>query len=203
MKNKRKLNKAISILNIVFWCVNLVFLETSVNMLIKIISVGKSKWFDMAAKQEMTQNPLFLYRTDTIMCLIEFIMVVVVFFSCFTVFIFRKFQLRNSLCNLAIYRVLGYDKKTLIRISMQELLADMIVAFPVSVIFSLFIWSMMAKQENISFLLALMNNSIFLDILSFIICATFMVLVTYIHTKIFMERSLKKGIRYMLGQGVE
>lgn len=200
--SKRKVGKLVSILNLIFWIINFVFVELSVNMLIKIINAGNSVWFDKVAKQELTNDPFFINRADTIMEMVIFVLVIVILFSVVTIVLFRNIQLKNMLSQMGMYRVLGYSKQKLFGVCMLEPIADMIIAFPVSIVLSIIIWGSLSNVEVITFLLKLMNNTMSMDIVAFCVCAVFVIVITAIHTKIFMERSLKKGIRYMLGKGV-
>lgn len=202
IKNKRKIERLVSCLSIGFWIVNFTFSEICINMFLKIISVGKSKWFDQSLKIELTRDPFILNKTDLLMNMLIAVLSVIVVFSILSIVLFRNIQLKNSMSEIGIFRVLGYDKRQMLDICMIEAVADMAVAFPVSMIASILLWNALSKIDMISFMMQMMDNNIWLDIASYIMCAGVMVLAAVIHTKIFMERSLKKGIRYMLGKGV-
>lgn len=201
--NRFALEKNICILSVAFWIINFSMSEVCINMFMKIYAAGTSKWFDSALKNELSRDPFILNRTELLMKMMIAVLVMIIFFLVIGIVLFRNVQLKNKLEQMAIYRIVGYDKKCLLDICMIESIFDMIIAFPVSIICAIVIWIVLSKNEMISFMMAMMDNSFWLDVSSFIMCAGFMVLITIIHTKIFMERSLKKGIRYMLGQGVE
>ena len=202
IKNKRREEKLVSIFSILFWVINFIFVEISVSMLLMIITANKSSWFDRAAKFELTNDPFFINRTDTIIGMIVFVMVIVIMFAVFTVVLYRQVQLKNMLTQMAMFRILGYDKGQIMKICLLHPVADMAISFPISIVCSTIIWTILSKNENVELLLKLMNVNVWIEIVAFILCAIFVVLIIIIHTKIFIERSLKKGIRYMLGQGV-
>ncbi len=202
IKNKRKQEKVVSILSIVFWILNFIFVELSVNMLLKIVTAGNSDWFAEAAKREVTNDPFIMNRSEMIINTILVVLLVIVSFSVVTIVLIRKMQLKNMLTQMAIYIISGYDKRKVFEICMLEPISDMLVAFPVSVVFSIGIWSGISKTEMIATLLKIMNNSVWLDLSAYVMCAGFMILVTAVHTLFFIKISVKKGIRYMLGKGV-
>ena len=203
IKNKRKIEKVVGCLSIAFWILNFTFSQVCINMFLKIITVEKSYWFESSLKYELTTDPFILQRTELLVGLMILIMIIIIFFSLLSVVLFRNMQLKNSIAEQGIYRVLGYNKKEMLDICMIEPIADMVVALPISLLTSTITWNLLSKNKEVSFMMQMMNNSIWLDISSYVMVAGVMVLVTVIHTKIFLERSLKKGIRYMLGQGVE
>ena len=116
IKNKRREEKLVSIFSIVFWVINFIFVEISVSMLLMIITANKSSWFDRAAKFELTNDPFFINRTDTIIGMIVFVMVIVIMFAVFTVVLYRQVQLKNMLTQMAMFRILGYDKGQIMKI---------------------------------------------------------------------------------------
>lgn len=203
IKNKRKIDKVVGFLSIAFWILNFTFAQVCINMFLKIITVERSYWFESSLKYELTTDPFILQRTELLVGLMMLIMSIILFFSLLSVVLFRNMQLKNSIAEQGIYRVLGYNKKEMLDICMVEPIADMVVALPISLLTSAVTWNVLSKNKEISFMMQMMNNNIWLDISSYIMVAGIMILVTIIHTKIFLERSLKKGIRYMLGQGVE
>lgn len=202
IKNKRNVEKVVSVLSICFWTLNFVFAELSINMFMKIISAKTSTWLDDAAKKEMTNDPFFISRTEMIMDSLGFVLAVIITFSSVTIILIRKMQLKNMLNQMGMYIVLGYNRRRVFDICMIEPIADMAIAFPVSLVISIVVWNRLSKLEMISSMLKLMDNSVSLDIANYIMCAGVMFLVTAIHTRLFIDRSMKKGIRYMLGKGV-
>lgn len=181
----------------------MVFAEMSINMLLKIVTAERTDWFDNMKKAELTQDAFFIQRTELIMETIIVVMIVIIIFSTVTIVLVRNIQLRHLLCEIGIFRVLGYNRSRLLDVCMIEPVTDIMIAFPISILLSTFIWGRISKTDMVSFMLEMINNTIWIDISSYVVCAGIMILVTIIHTKIFLERSLKKGIRYMLGQGVE
>ncbi len=200
--NKRNQERLTSCLSVLFWIINFTFVQICINMFLKIISAGKSDWLNRGLKMELTNDPFIILRTEFIMRMLIMILIIIIVFSVASIVFFRNVQLKNFLSQIGMYRVLGYNRRKLLDICMLEPLADMIIAFPVSMILSVVLWNMLSKIEMVSFMMAMMDDSIWLDVSAFIMCGGVMVLVTIVHTKIFMERSLKKGIPYMLGQGV-
>ena len=201
IRNKFKTEKLTSILNILFWLLNFIFVEISVNMFLKIISAGKSEWFYEAAEIEMQYDALFLSKSEMIINTIVVIVVMIVFFAIVTIVLFRNFQLKNMLAQMGIYRVLGYDKKGIFKLCMIEPMIDMCIAFPISIILSISIWKILYMNRTVYLMMQLVNDNIWMDILAYILCAGIMILVNIVHTKIYMEKCLKKGIRYMLAEG--
>lgn len=202
IKNKRRSEKLISMLSLLFWIINFVFLEVSVNMFSKIISAGKSSWFYKAARQEMSTDPLFADRIDTVMDTLVIVLVIVIIFSVGTIILFSKIQLKNMLTQMGMYFVLGYNKRRVFDICMTDITVDMAAAFPVSLIISTLSWNRIMEMKMIGRLLQLMDNNIWLDGANYIMCAGVMFLVAVVYTKIFIEISTRKGISYMLGKGV-
>lgn len=200
--NKRKQEKVMSICSILFWILNFVFLQLSVNMFIKIIYSGNSNWFEEAAQKEALNDEFFLNRTKLIMDTVIIILAAVVLFSIVTVILFRKIQLKNMLTQMGVYTVIGYSRKKILGITLLDVVADIIIAFPVSVVLSVIVWMKLSKEEMISALLTVMGNKWWMDIISYIICVAIVMMVIIIYSIIFIYKSTKKGISYMLGKGI-
>ncbi len=202
IKNKRKTEKVVSILSICFWIINFVFLEISLNMFLKIISAGTSSWFDSAAKQEVSNDPFFIQRTDLIMTSMIVVLLVIIAFSAVTVVLIRNMQLKNMYTQMGVYVVVGYSKKRIYNICIMEPFADIIIAFPVSILLSAIVWKQLSKVDTIHSLLLLIGDSGWWDVLAYVIAALFIILVVLVHARIFINKSIKNGIRFMLGKGV-
>lgn len=202
IKNHRRLDKSISRFSLIFWIINLVFIQIAMSMLLKIITASKESWFDETIQRELRNDPMFADRTELIIKTIEVIMLVIVVFSIVTVVLFRNIQLRNMLTQMGVLTAVGYNKWQIFKFCMMEPIADIVVTFPLSVIISIFIWQQMGKFKAVSTLQVFMNDSAMTGIVAFVVCAALMVMVTMIHTKYFVEVNTKKGIRYMLGKGI-
>lgn len=200
--NKRKQEKAISICSIFFWIINFVFLQLSVNMFMKIFYSANSDWFEVAAQKEALNDEFFLNRTELIMNTIVIILVAVVAFSMITVILLRKLQLKNMLTQMGVYVVVGYSRKKIVGIAMVDVIADMIIAFPISIILSSVVWAVLAKNEMIAALLEVMGNKWWMDIVTYILCVVIMLIVMLIYSVIFVKNSTQKGVSYMLGKGI-
>ncbi len=202
IKNKFVLEKISVILGVIFWIVNFTFVQMCVNMFAKIISAGTSSWFDEALKREVTSDPFIINKTELLMHMLIAILVAIIVFSIASIILFRNIQLKNMLSQFGIYRVLGYNKRELLVIGMIEPELNMLIALPISLFLSVIVWEALKNVEMMNVLLHLMDSDLWLDVLSYILCAVIMSLVTIIHTKIFIDKVEKKGISYMLGKGV-
>ena len=198
----KKREITISVLSLLFWIINLIFAEMSINMLLKVLTAKRTDWFDNMKKVQITEDAFLIKQTELVMETIIIVMFVIFFFSSLTIILVRNLQLKHNLSEIGMFRVLGYNKNMLLGICMIDVIIDVIIALPVSVVLSTTIWNSMSKDERLSFMLTMINDTIWMDVLSYILCAITMMLVTIIHTKFFLERSLKKGVQYMLGEGV-
>lgn len=203
INNKRKYERIAGILSICFWVLNFSFVQVCISMFTRIIMARKSDWLDEGLKRGIINDPFLINRTDLAIKMMMLVMGIIIIFAIVSIVLFRNIQLKNIMSQIAMYRVLGYSKRKIIHICMMEPVADIIIAYPISIILSTLIWKLLSKFELVYLLIVIMGDNIIFNMISHGLCATFMVLITIIHTKIFMERSLKKGIRYMLGQGVE
>lgn len=202
IKNKRKTQKLVSTLNIIFWILNFVFAELSVNMLMIILNAEKTSWFDTMKKQSITMDMFFIQKTEFIMETTLAVMIVIVAFTVMAIVLMRSIQLKNILNQIAMYRVVGYDKKKLMDFCMMDAMADIMIAFPISVLISVIAWKYLSQIKMVSYMVQMTNESVWIDVAAYVSCVGILVLATVIHTKVFLEQSLKKGIRYMLGKGV-
>ncbi|MBP3339932.1 MAG: FtsX-like permease family protein [Lachnospiraceae bacterium] len=198
----KKREITISVLSLLFWIINLIFAEMSINMLLKVLTAKRTDWFDNMKKVQITEDAFLIKQTELVMETIIIVMFVIFFFSSLTIILVRNLQLKHNLSEIGMFRVLGYNKNRLLGICMIDVITDMVIALPVSVVLSTVIWNKLSKDEMLSFMLTMINDTIWMDILSYVLCAITMMLVAIIHTKFFLERSLKKGVRYMLGEGV-
>lgn len=200
--NKRKQERAMSIFSLIFWVLNFVFLQLSVNMMFKVIYSGNTDWFEVAANKEALNDEFFLNRTELIMNTVIVILVAVVVFSVMTVILFRNVQLKNMLTQMGVYTVIGYSKKKIVKIAMLDVVVDMLIAFPISLIISAVAWKKIAGYEMISALLEVMGNSWWMDACVYVVCVILMLAAVYIYSMVFVNKSLKKGVSYMLGKGI-
>lgn len=202
IKNKKKIDKSMSVYSFIFWIINFIFAQISINMLLKIITASREKWFNEAVQAEIQDDPFFASRTEMIVGTVIVVMVAVIVFSMVTVILFRNMQLRNMLTQMGVLTTIGYNKRQIYRFCMMEPMADIVVAFPVSVVVSYLIWLAIGKTKVVSKLMVLMNNHITMDIISYVLCGMLMIVVIMLHTRHYVEVNLKKGIRYMLGKGI-
>ncbi len=200
--NKWKIEKYTRILTVIFWIINFMFLGVSANMLVKIILAGTSRWFDEAAIRAVSNDPFFIQRSELILISMVIVLIVVICFSAISVVLFRSTQLKNMYTQIGVYIVIGYDRKLLFKICMTETITDMIIAFPVSIVFSLLIWNKLSENDTIKSLLLLLESNWWIDIAAYMVAIIFMQVVVVMHTRIFIKQSIRKGIRYMLGNGV-
>lgn len=199
--NKRKCEPTTTILSICFWIVNFTFAQICTNMFVKVISAGNSDWLDEGLKRQLTSDPFIINKTEMVMNMLMALLMIIMVFVTFSIIFYRNIQLKNVLSQIGIYRVLGYNRKQILDICMFETFSDMLIALPLSFVVSVILWNCLAKVKIISFMMAMMYNSIWLDISAFIMSIGIMVLIAVVHTKFFVEKSLKKGVRYMLGLG--
>lgn len=202
IKNKRKIDRAISMFSLIFWVINFVFTEISINMLIKIVTASKDSWFTTSLQSEVENDPLLSNKTEVIVITIIVIMIAIMALAITTVVLFRNIQMKNMLTQLGVMTTLGYDKMQLYKFCMQDVLSDIIIAFPISIILSTFAWNIVSKTKVVSALQQLMNNHILTDVCAYVFCGVTIILVVMIHTYWFVNKSLKSGIRYMLGKGI-
>lgn len=202
IKNKRKMDKSISRYSLLFWIINFIFVQISINILLKIITANRQKWLAEAVYVEMERDPLFEARKEMIVGTVVVIMVAVMIFSMVTLILFRNIQLRNMMIQMGVLTTLGYDKKNIYKFCMQEPFFDMIAALPISIVISAILWFFIGRMEVVRKLMELMNDNIALDVLSYILCSLIMLATVMLHMGYFINKSLKKGIRYMLGKGI-
>lgn len=202
IKNRLKIEKVNVICNLLFWILNLVFLQLAINMLTKIIYSGRSKWLINALKEEMKNDAFIVNQTESIIISMTVILFVVVAFSLATLVLYRNIQLRNMLVQFGVYTTVGYSKKKIVHIGIREAIFNIVVAIPVSLLFTDMAWRLLSKNELIKTLLLLMENKWWMDMLSYIISLCLMTVTLFIHTGWYVHKSNKKGIRYMLGKGI-
>ncbi len=203
IRNKRKIEKLNSLLNLCFWIVNFVFIEISMNMFLKLILAGKSNWFEEAANGEVSNDPFFLERTDFVMSSMLVVMILVIIFSVSTVILIRNIQLKNMYTQIGVYVVVGYSKRDIFTLCILEPLSDMLIAFPVSILVSYFVWKGLLTEDTVESIVKMLNSNIIWDIVTYIVTMICVVAIVLGHTWMFICKSSKKGIRYMLGKGVK
>ena len=129
-------------------------------------------------------------------------MIVIMLLAMSTVILFRNIQMKNMLTQMGVLTTIGYNKKQICKFCMQDVLSDIIITFPISIIISTIVWSIIGNTKIVSTLQQLMNNHIMTDVCAYILCGTIIILVVMFHTFWFVKSSLEKGIRYMLGKGI-
>lgn len=199
---KKKMEKAISICGLLFWIVNLVFFQVSINMLVKILYSSKTDWFQIAAEKESLEDDFFLDRIEFIMNTITLILIAVVLFSMITLILFRKIQLKNMLTQMGVYRVAGYSKVKITGISVIDVLVDIVVAFLASIMLSNVTIKIVSSNELMSMIMEVTEFSVVTDLLIYTICMLLMLMVVIVYSYIFVCGSIKKGVSYMLGKGI-
>lgn len=203
LDNRRSIEIEQVVLSRCFWLLNMTFVQICANMFLRVISADKSGWLREGLKRQLISDSFIIKKTNLVMNMLMIVLVVIVMFSALSIIFYRNIQLRSDLVEVGIYRVLGYDKRKIFCRCVTRPVVDIVIMFPISVVSSIVIWNKLNENEEMSFMIKMMNNSSYIDVLSFVLSICFILLVTTIHTKIFLERSLKKGIRYMLGQGVK
>ncbi len=202
IKNKIKIKKKVNVLSILFWIVNLIFLQISANLLLKIICFGKSEQFNKAAMLEKLNDPFFIERADFILSSMMVTLFAIICFSSATVILFRNMQLKNAYTQMGVYVVVGYGKIRLFIMYIVEPLLEMLIAFPISLVISMIVWKGLAKWDTINLLLNLIGSNEMLNIVAYVLSIMLMILVVLVHTWAFIRISIKKGIRFLLGKGI-
>ena len=201
LKNKFVIEKKIFYLYLIFWVVDLVFIEVSVNVLTKILTARQDSNFDSFLKQQISNDPFFVQRTDMIVSSMKIIMFVIIIFAAVTLILIRNLQLRSMLTQMGIYTILGYNKRKIYGICIVEPLAQIIIAFPISIIISMVISVLLKRIELINSLLNILDYSNKTNFYTFVFSVLIMFLVLIIHNIVYVNKHMKKGIRYMLGKG--
>jgi len=202
IKNKRMIEKALSIYSIFFWIFNCVFFEISFNLLLKILMASQTDWFVEMIASGLKGDADYEIKTKIILTLIIVIIAIIIIFCVVLMILFRKTQIKNMLTQLGVLSVVGYDKYQLNKFCYRESLADIVIAYPVSVIISVMGLHLIKLNYNVSETLEFMNNTICIDCFAYIGCFFIVMITVILHTKYFVGASLKKGIRYMLGKGI-
>lgn len=203
IKNKRKTEKLNCLLNLCFWIVNIAFIEISINLFLKLVFARKSNWFEEAANGEVSNDPFFLERTDFVMNSMLVVMILVIIFSVSTVILIRNIQLKNMYTELGVYVVVGYSKRDIFALCILEPLSDMLIAFPVSILVSYFARKGLLTEDTVESIVKMLNSNIIWDIVTYIVTMICVVAIVLGHTWMFICKSNRKGIRYMLGKGVK
>ncbi|MBP3338854.1 MAG: FtsX-like permease family protein [Lachnospiraceae bacterium] len=180
---------------------DLVFIEVSVNVLTKILTARQDSNFDSLLKQQISNDPFFVQRTDMIVSSMKIIMFVIIIFAAVTLILIRNLQLRSMLTQMGIYTILGYNKRKIYGICIVEPLAQIIIAFPISIIISMVISVLLKRIELINSLLNILDYSNKTNFYTFVFSVLIMFLVLIIHNIVYVNKHMKKGIRYMLGKG--
>lgn len=164
------------------------------------LSSRKTDWYALAMEQQVSTDIFAGQRTDSIFAALSVVVIFVLLFAVMSLCIFRRLQLEGMQRQLGVFLTCGYRRPELERMLGLDTGIDILVSAPFAVyMFSRVLGILSLREEFLVMLESIHMNKGSYGIL-FLVCMVILYLVTGCYSKVWMKKSVKGGLAYMLRQ---
>lgn len=174
----------------------------SISILFFYVALGsrKTDWYALAMEQQVSTDIFAGQRTDSIFAVLSVVVISVLLFAVISLCIFRRLQLEGMQRQLGVFLTCGYRRPELERMLGMDIGIDILVSAPFAVYIFGRVLGILSQREEF----LVMLRSIHMDRgaygILFLICMVILYLVIGCYGKVWLKKTAKGGLTYMLRQ---